>query len=315
MAEVHRRSARAGAILGVILAMFALAIPAASARHLGGPRCLEGSHHHAEARTAATRAGRIPRDFVETPRRDPLQRWIDGHKAAARAAEGAGGSIVIPVAFHVIRKDATIEGGNIPRQWIEDQITVLNYSFDGTTGGVDAGIRFRLDSVERVTKKSWFHMIAGSSKDTKMKEALHVGGPETLNIYTAELGQFLLGYATFPWSYPRLDQDGVVLEFRSLPGSDFGPYDEGDTGTHEVGHWLGLFHTFQNGCEVPGDFIDDTPFEASPAFGCPEGRNTCAGGGADPITNFMDYTDDGCMFEFTDDQAIRMRQSWRGFRA
>lgn len=160
----------------------------------------------------------------------------------------------------------------------------------------------------------------GSSKEIQIKQALHVGGPETLNVYTGALGKFLLGWAYYPSSFagdgglPRFF-DGVVIDYRSVPGGSLPFYNEGDTLTHEVGHWLMVFQTFQNGCTDPGDSIDDTPFEASPAFGCPTGRDTCAQPGLDPITNFMDYTDDSCMFEFTADQADRMQVAWEMYRA
>src|SRR3712207_4707396 len=146
-----------------------------------------------------------------------------------------------------------------------------------------------------------------------MKRALHKGSAAALNVYSTTFSDGTLGYAQFPGG--PLALDGVVLDFRTLPGGSLSPYNEGDTGTHEVGHWLGLFHTFQGGCTTTGDSVADTPAEASPAFGCPTGRDTCPAAGADPITNFMDYSEDPCMFEFTRGQATRMLNAWNAFRA
>jgi len=261
--------------------------------------------------------GRV-RDLVQAPKVDRLQRWIAANPALAERAEAraAAGGRAVEVAtwIHVIRKDLTVAGGNVPDQWIEDQMDVLNDSFLGRTGGANTGFKFVLEGVTRTTNKGWFN-LTGYGQDAAMKEALKEGGPETLNIYTAKLGANLLGYAYLAQDVDEIGSlDGVVVHFQSLPGGNFEIYSEGDTATHEVGHWLDLFHTFDGGCEG-GDFVDDTAPEASPAFRCPEGRDTCVEAGLDPIHNFMDYTQDSCMFEFTTGQAERMQQAWLAFRA
>ena len=212
--------------------------------------------------------------------------------------------VTINVYFHVITSSSG--AGAVSGAQIADQMDVLNAAFVGTATFVLAG-------TETTANDAWFAMEPGTSAERDAKSALRIGSADDLNVYTANPGSSLLGWATFPSSYRREpDDDGVVLLYSSLPGGDAAPYDEGDTATHEVGHWFGLYHTFQGGCggkntSKTGDLVPDTPAEASPAFGCPTGRNSCEAPGLDPIENFMDYTDDACMFEFTPGQITR---SW-----
>jgi hypothetical protein len=233
-------------------------------------------------------------------------------------ATRAPGSVTIPVWVHVIR--SSTGAGDVSDARIAAQIDVLNDSFNGgATGGANTFARFQLVGTTRTNNSTWYTMGFGSTAEAQAKAALRRGGAETLNVYTAKIGGGLLGWATFPSSYSsRPKDDGVVVLNASLPGGNAAPYNLGDTVTHEVGHWLGLYHTFQGGCSTQGDLVADTPAERSPAYGCPTGRNTCTGKknpGLDPIHNFMDYTDDGCMFEFTPGQAARMDAMHQTYRS
>ncbi len=214
----------------------------------------------------------------------------------------ANGSVNFKVYWHVINNGTGIANGDIPQSQIDDSIAVLNAAYKNTP------FTFTLAGVTRTTNSTWY-TCSGGGCETKMKSALRVGGAGDLNVYSNNMGRGLLGWATFPSSYassPKMD--GVVILYSSVPGGTAAPYNQGDTLTHEVGHWVGLYHTFQGGCNEPGDYVSDTPAEGSAAYGCPSGRDTCATAGLDPITNFMDYTDDACMNTFSAGQANRADQ-------
>jgi hypothetical protein len=215
----------------------------------------------------------------------------------------------INVYFHVIRKGTSVSTGNITSTMINNQINVLNTAY------APRGWSFRLVSVDRTTNSNWYSLRFGSSAEVQMKNALRRGSADDLNIYTLNPGDGLLGWATFPWTYAgNPKKDGIVLLHSTLPGGNAYPYHLGDTATHEVGHWMGLYHTFQGGCKKTNDKVNDTPAERNPAYGCPIGRNTCSGTGSDPIRNFMDYTDDSCMNQFSSGQDTRMDTVFTAYR-
>ena len=211
------------------------------------------------------------------------------------------GSVTINVYAHVVNKGTGISNGDLPSTMIADQIAVLNAAYSKTP------FKFNLVATTRTTNSTWYTAGPGTAAEVAMKTALRQGTADDLNMYFTSPGGGYLGWATFPSSYaskPKLD--GVVILYSSVPGGAAAPYNQGDTLTHEVGHWFGLYHTFQGGCADPADYVSDTAAEASPAYGCPTGRDTCAGSGMDPVTNFMDYTDDACMNTFSAGQAERM---------
>ncbi|KAJ7627867.1 zincin [Mycena rosella] len=226
----------------------------------------------------------------------------------------------VKVYWHVISKDSTLAGGNIPDSQIANQISVLNKDYAGN-------ITWTLANTNRTVNADWFNNVGPSTSQQTAMKASRQGGKGDLNVYSVGFvngsGAGLLGYSTFPSSYSGAPQDdGIVILFSSVPGGSTNGYNLGRTLTHESGHWLGLYHTFQGGCAgsgtaTAGDYVADTPAESSAASGCPSGRDTCTGTnfpGADPVTNFMDYSSDACMTQFSAGQMSRATTQFATYR-
>jgi hypothetical protein len=255
-------------------------------------------------RTCATREPTAEEKAADQRAMNERFRMSNAERGQRRRA-----AVTVNTYVHVLWDPADLTT-KVPPRMVNDQISVLTGAFR------DHGFVFELAELNYVENPKWATECHKVGVEKQFKAALRRGTAQDLNFYVCRLGANLLGYATFPpWYAKDPSRDGVVVLDQSLPGGSATNYDEGDTGTHEVGHWLGLYHTFQGGCTGDGDLISDTPPEASPAFGCPIGRDTCAGGGEDPIHNFMDYTYDDCMFEFTEGQGSRMNAQWETYRA
>ncbi len=202
------------------------------------------------------------------------------------------------------------------------QINVLNRAFDGgqSTRSHKTRFRFYLESFDRTRNQRWYTASLFDEGDRELRRKLHRGGPESLNLYfsaprSPQADSVVLGWSTVPWQARRNPLlDGVTIHHESMPGGGLTRYDRGDTAVHEVGHWLGLFHTFQGGCSPQNDLVADTPAEAKPSLSCEIGRDTCEADGLDPIRNFMNYSFDSCMTMFTPDQVARMTDNWLAYR-
>lgn len=153
------------------------------------------------------------------------------------------------------------------------------------------GISFVLKGTDRTINSNW----ANDNSELAMKKALRKGTYRSLNLYFLKSLSGNLGYCYFPASVTSGSNDfyydGCSILYSTVPGGTTTNYNYGQTVTHEVGHWFGLYHTFQGGCTGNGDYVSDTPAQASASSGCPVGRDSCPSqSGVDPIHNYMDYS-------------------------
>lgn len=232
------------------------------------------------------------------------------------------GAVEIPVVVNVLYKSAA---ENISQGQIQSQIDVLNADYSGTNGDQNntpalfkgvigkVAVKFVLNKIVRREsgKTSW-------PPNDAMKKTANGGIDPTdpahnLNMWSCNLGQSLLGYAQFPGGNPATD--GVVILYAAFGSRTINPggtyiskYDLGRTASHEVGHWMNLYHIWgdDGGSCAGSDLVDDTPNQGNLNFGCPVFPHISCGNNGDMSMNYMDYTDDACMFMFTKGQSERM---------
>jgi hypothetical protein len=234
----------------------------------------------------------------------------------------------IKLIFHVITMNDGLAisdcTGYVSPAVIQDQVDVLNDDFggSGSSGADDTQIQFMLEGISYVRSAFW-HADSQTARDEFMF-VLNVDKARFTNIYLNSGGSGgLLGEATLPFGGTAGQwYDFVMVVFDSLPGNG-GAFGAGRTLVHEIGHNYGLYHTFggssggdettcpSGNCNFNGDLCCDTEREENASNRCTQ-RDTC--GDPDSIENFMNYTYDACMTDFSDEQGIRMRCALETYR-
>ncbi len=266
-----------------------------------------------------------------------FENWLAPKVAETKALQAQKSQsviITIPTIFHILTDGAGPE--NLSQAQIQAQVDQLNIDYanlDNSPYSVaaDTELRFCLaqqnedgnnlsePGINRVTAYGDTQQ-SDTTMDGGIKQATQWDPTKYFNVWVADLGGGLLGYAQFPSAsgLPGLnasggaaDTDGVVVLYSSVgseanPNPNGGIYGAGRTLTHEAGHFFGLRHVWGDGGCTVDDYCADTPPAGSANFNCPTGTDSCTGGGVDMIENYMDYTQDTCMNTFTADQATRI---------
>ena len=246
---------------------------------------------------------------------DPLDAYLDGAlDPETEAAAAHLPSTPIATWFHVITDGV---GTDVTDAQITEQLAVLNEAFGGSTVSAATPFSFVHAGTDRTDNPDWYgeEFSAGSTAEHDAKSALRRGDASTLNVYVTKTSG--ASWATFPeWYRFRPTLDGIVVNRAHFAGGASLTNGAGDIAVHEVGHWMGLRHTFQGGCDG-GDFVDDTPAQAAPSVtgDCVTPQDTCVAPGTDPVHNYMNYILDLCADRFTVGQSDRMKAQWTKYRA
>ena len=223
----------------------------------------------------------------------------------SKASFGAAAkNLTIQTYFHVVARDKTVAGGYVPQASLDKQLSVLNDNFGKSSTRswsllklildiAPHGVHFDLKGIDWTVNAKW--AVDANGNELAMKKALRKGPYKALNVYFLyDLGDNL-GYCYFPTDAAKGSEDfwidGCAIQFSTVPGGSLANFNQGKTTTHEVGHWFGLQHTFEGGCDGLGDEMADTPAQDTSSQGCPVGRDSCPDReGLDPIHNYMDYS-------------------------
>ena len=275
----------------------------------------------------------LQRQVAANPERgrrlDALERIIQDRSASMKGKPGGGGGetpptrglIKIPVIVHVVLPNAGVVSDN----QIKTQLDVLNADFQklnteltsgsgflGEYGSTVANCQIQFELQTTIRKNSTVNTFSSNDavKFTAQGGSNAINPTTTLNMWVCDLSSGLLGYAQFPGG--NAATDGVVVDYQAFGTLNeypkYADFNKGRTATHEIGHWLNLRHIWGDS-RCGDDLVGDTPQHDGANYGCPSttDRSSCKGKTTyDMWMNYMDYTNDACMYMFTVKQRERI---------